>query len=231
MATGYCPFCAAQSWPLIIALSHFGQFSGLNVSRSPTFEGIPPVDGWTFYGSSYTSRYLAFAPVETYSNVLVSPKANPADRDQLPQAAVAHARRAGRLPPARHRRADPVHRFRRQGLGNRLGHRPDRADRPYLDPDRGRPAPPRQHRRRGHPRLGQRADLRAVPAHRRPPGRRVPENRKFKFVMWNGPWLHLPRPPSPGGQAAPAAILTSGLNAADGSIESTIGTSTIRPSP
>jgi hypothetical protein len=80
VATEYCPFCAAQSWPLIIALSHFGQFSGLNVSRSPTFEGIAPVDGWTFYGSSYTSRYLAFAPVETYSNVLVSPTANPADR-------------------------------------------------------------------------------------------------------------------------------------------------------
>ena len=33
VATEYCPFCAAQSWPLIIALSHFGQFSGLNVSR------------------------------------------------------------------------------------------------------------------------------------------------------------------------------------------------------
>jgi Domain of unknown function (DUF929) len=80
MATEFCPYCSAQSWPLIIALSHFGTFTGLNVTRSPTFEGLPPVDGWTFYGSSYTSRYLAFAPVETYSNVLVSPKANPADR-------------------------------------------------------------------------------------------------------------------------------------------------------
>jgi Domain of unknown function (DUF929) len=80
VATEYCPFCVAQSWPLIVALSHFGQFSGLSTSRSPTFESIPPVDGWTFYGSSYTSRYLAFAPVETYSNVLVSPTANPADR-------------------------------------------------------------------------------------------------------------------------------------------------------
>ena len=80
VATEYCPYCVAQSWPLIIALSHFGQFSGLTLSRSPTFDGVAPVDGWTFYGSSYTSRYLAFAPVETYSNVLVSPKDNPADR-------------------------------------------------------------------------------------------------------------------------------------------------------
>jgi hypothetical protein len=79
VATEYCPYCVAQSWPLIIALSHFGQFTGLNVSRSPTFDGIAPVDGWTFYGASYQSRYLAFAPVETYSNALVSPTASPAD--------------------------------------------------------------------------------------------------------------------------------------------------------
>ena len=63
-----------------IAAAHFGRFTGLNVSRSPTFEGIAPVDGWTFYGTSYSSSYLAFAPVETYSNVLVSPNANPAER-------------------------------------------------------------------------------------------------------------------------------------------------------
>ena len=80
VATEFCPYCVAQSWPLIVALSHFGQFSGLSTSRSPTFEGIPPVDGWTFYGSSYKSHYLAFAPVETHSNVLVSPNANPADK-------------------------------------------------------------------------------------------------------------------------------------------------------
>jgi Domain of unknown function (DUF929) len=79
VANEYCPFCTAQSWPLIIALSRFGEFSGLGTSRSPTFEKIPPIDGWTFYGSSYKSPYLAFAPVETYSNVLVNPKADPGD--------------------------------------------------------------------------------------------------------------------------------------------------------
>jgi hypothetical protein len=79
VATEYCPFCTAQSWPLIIALSRFGEFSGLGTSRSPTFEKIPPIDGWTFYGSSYKSSYLAFVPVETHSNVLVNPKADPGD--------------------------------------------------------------------------------------------------------------------------------------------------------
>jgi hypothetical protein len=80
VATEYCPYCVAQSWPLIVALSRFGEFSGLSTSRSPTFEDVPPIDGWTFYGSSYTSPYLAFAPVETHSNVLVSPNADPGDK-------------------------------------------------------------------------------------------------------------------------------------------------------
>jgi hypothetical protein len=77
VATEYCPYCVAQSWPLIVALSRFGEFSGLSTSRSPTFENFPPIDGWTFYGASYKSSYLAFAPVETYSNVLVSRTADP----------------------------------------------------------------------------------------------------------------------------------------------------------
>jgi Domain of unknown function (DUF929) len=76
VATEYCPYCVAQNWALIVALSRFGQFTGLTTSRSPKFEDVPPIDTWTFYGSSYTSPYLAFVPVETRSNVLVSPKAN-----------------------------------------------------------------------------------------------------------------------------------------------------------
>lgn len=77
VASEFCPYCTGESWPLIVALSRFGQFSGLRTSRSPHFDDVPPIDGWTFYGSSYTSRYLAFAPVETYSNVLVKPTDDP----------------------------------------------------------------------------------------------------------------------------------------------------------
>ena len=77
IGTEYCPYCAMESWPLIVALSRFGTFSGLATSRSPRFEQLAPVDGWTFYGSRYTSRYLSFVPVERYSNVLVNAKANP----------------------------------------------------------------------------------------------------------------------------------------------------------
>jgi hypothetical protein len=92
VATEYCPYCVAENWALIVALSRFGQFSGLSTSRSPLFESIPPVDGWTFYRSSYASRYLTFVPVETASNVLVSPKSD--------QASAASYRRLQRLTPA-----------------------------------------------------------------------------------------------------------------------------------
>jgi len=74
---GYCPYCAAQNWALIVALSHFGRFSGLSTIRTHLYHGIPPIDGWMFYGSSFTSKYLAFVPVEPWSGTLVSANANP----------------------------------------------------------------------------------------------------------------------------------------------------------
>lgn len=79
IADEYCPYCAMENWPLIVALGRFGDFTGLTTSRSPEFEDIAPVDGWTFYGSHFTSPYLSFVPVERRSNVLVNAKANPDD--------------------------------------------------------------------------------------------------------------------------------------------------------
>ena len=80
VATEYCPYCAMENWPLIVALSRFGQFSGLTTSRSPEFDDVAPVDSWTFYASRYTSPYLSFVPVEEYSNVLVNAGADPTVR-------------------------------------------------------------------------------------------------------------------------------------------------------
>ena len=81
VAAGYCPYCAMENWPLIVALSRFGQFTGLTTSRSPEFEHIAPIDSWTFYGSRYASPYLSFVPVEQYSGVLVNATANPDARE------------------------------------------------------------------------------------------------------------------------------------------------------
>jgi hypothetical protein len=71
----YCPYCAAERWPMIVALSRFGTFSGLNTIRSAAHNGAghaepyPNTPTWTFYKSTYTSSYLTFTPVEEYTNI------------------------------------------------------------------------------------------------------------------------------------------------------------------
>ncbi len=76
----YCPYCAAERWALVVALSRFGTFTGLRTIRSGNYQPYPDLATWTFYGSAYASRYLTFVPVETRSNVLVSRTANPENR-------------------------------------------------------------------------------------------------------------------------------------------------------
>lgn len=65
----YCPFCAAQRWPLVVALSRFGTFRGLSVTHSASQDVFPDTATLSFQGASYTSAYLAFQGVETSSNV------------------------------------------------------------------------------------------------------------------------------------------------------------------
>ncbi|GAA0385728.1 hypothetical protein Acor_81670 [Acrocarpospora corrugata] len=61
----YCPYCAAQRWPLIVALSRFGTFTGLQESRSSATDVFPNTATFTFRSASYASPYLAFTAVET----------------------------------------------------------------------------------------------------------------------------------------------------------------------
>jgi hypothetical protein len=67
----YCPYCAAQRWPTIIALSRFGTFSGLGnmASSASDFDNTPT---FTFVKSTYTSKYLVFKSIEADSNVFDS---------------------------------------------------------------------------------------------------------------------------------------------------------------
>jgi hypothetical protein len=69
MGAEYCPFCAAERWPLIIALSRFGTFDNLQLSHSASDDVYPNTPTFSFVGSTYTSPYLDFAPVELQSNV------------------------------------------------------------------------------------------------------------------------------------------------------------------
>jgi hypothetical protein len=65
----YCPYCAAQRWAMVVALSRFGTFSGLHTVHSSSSDVYANTPTWTFYKSSYTSTYLSFTPVETLSNI------------------------------------------------------------------------------------------------------------------------------------------------------------------
>jgi Domain of unknown function (DUF929) len=61
----YCPFCAAERWSLVTALSRFGTFSGLGLIHSAGgAEADPNTATLTFYKSSYTSKYVAFQTTE-----------------------------------------------------------------------------------------------------------------------------------------------------------------------
>jgi hypothetical protein len=60
----YCPFCAAERWPMIIALSRFGTFSNLHIISSASDDSYPNTPTFTFYKSTYTSPYIDFQPVE-----------------------------------------------------------------------------------------------------------------------------------------------------------------------
>jgi hypothetical protein len=61
----YCPFCAAERWPMVMALSKFGTFTNLVTTKSSATDTNPNTPTFTFVGSTYTSPYLTFVPVET----------------------------------------------------------------------------------------------------------------------------------------------------------------------
>jgi thiol-disulfide isomerase/thioredoxin len=64
----FCPFCAAERWPMVVALSRFGTFNGLKITRSSPTDVNPNTPTFSFFGASYESAYISFTPVEMYSN-------------------------------------------------------------------------------------------------------------------------------------------------------------------
>jgi hypothetical protein len=64
----YCPYCAAQRWAMANALARFGTFSGLTTTHSSVTDAYPNTRTLTFYGSTYTSPYITWTPVETTTN-------------------------------------------------------------------------------------------------------------------------------------------------------------------
>jgi hypothetical protein len=68
MGAEYCPYCAAQRWSLVEALSRFGTFTGLGQTQSSSTDTDPDTPTLSFHGATYTSAYLTFQGVELYSN-------------------------------------------------------------------------------------------------------------------------------------------------------------------
>jgi hypothetical protein len=64
----YCPYCAAERWSVVEALSRFGAFSGLSASHSSTSDVYPDTQTFSFYGATYTSTSLDFTSVELETN-------------------------------------------------------------------------------------------------------------------------------------------------------------------
>jgi thiol-disulfide isomerase/thioredoxin len=75
MGAEYCPYCAAERWAMIVALSRFGTFKGLATVHSAvrngagTAEPDPDTPTWTFLHATYSSPYLAFTPLEIQTNI------------------------------------------------------------------------------------------------------------------------------------------------------------------
>jgi hypothetical protein len=68
----YCPYCAAQRWSIIVALSRFGTWSGLQTTTSSSTDVYPNTVTFTFRNATFSSQYIDFVSVET------------TDRDQKP---------------------------------------------------------------------------------------------------------------------------------------------------
>jgi hypothetical protein len=62
----FCPICATERWPMMVALSHFGTFSNVSQTSSAALDGNIPT--LSFYGSSFDSADMVFTPVETTTN-------------------------------------------------------------------------------------------------------------------------------------------------------------------
>ncbi len=71
----YCPHCAAERWPVYVALTKFGSFDPQpgRIHSANTDGDIPTL---TYYGTKYSSPYLTFNPVEVSTNYLNSSGSN-----------------------------------------------------------------------------------------------------------------------------------------------------------
>lgn len=59
-----CVDCAAQRWPLVVALSRFGTFAGLPLLAIPAGNSSPALATFSFASVTFSSKYIRFASSE-----------------------------------------------------------------------------------------------------------------------------------------------------------------------
>jgi hypothetical protein len=64
-----CPFCAAERWPVVVALAHFGTWHHLGATRSSPTDIYPSTATFSFRNATFTSQYLALRTTELANNV------------------------------------------------------------------------------------------------------------------------------------------------------------------
>lgn len=98
----YCPFCAAERWSTVIALSRFGSFSGVELMRSSATDTAPNTPTLSFRNATYTSKYITFSMIETQDRngaALATPSADiSAIFSQYDQPPYITASQAGSIP-------------------------------------------------------------------------------------------------------------------------------------
>jgi hypothetical protein len=67
----FCPFCAVERWSMIVALSHFGSFTGIEYMQSSSTDTNANTPTFTFAGNAtspfnFTSKYITFLAIEEF---------------------------------------------------------------------------------------------------------------------------------------------------------------------
>lgn len=65
----YCPFCAAERWPMTAALSRFGTWSNLQITASSHTDVAPATHTFSYHGATLTSPYITFRGIEACTNI------------------------------------------------------------------------------------------------------------------------------------------------------------------
>jgi hypothetical protein len=63
-----CPFCAAERWPVVIALSHFGTWHHLGATTSSSTDVYPSTATFSFRNATFDSPTIAVRTTELANN-------------------------------------------------------------------------------------------------------------------------------------------------------------------